>query len=102
MTLSMRLLGEAMTNWIKTVDQLPEEGVPVFVWNSNWPKRISVASIMWDHHPDEDCMCWFWRVSNSGYCDDLASAEHHVFDDDYQYEMWHPMIEPPIEDKNDE
>lgn len=76
--------------WIKTVDQLPPEDEPVFVWNGEF---IGVGF----YKPSKfDELAWYVNY-------DIRCLSHRgILHFSYIYPLdhiqrWHPMIEPPGE-----
>lgn len=70
--------------WIRTKDRLPDYDVPVLVFNG-W---VHAAMLSYEEG-------WLW-CAYQGYgslCDNTC----YECDDDYQYDYWMPLPEPPKE-----
>ena len=71
--------------WIKCSDRLPDFGVPVMVAKTGNP-------YIWTAMRDQDCEFWCWCANMHGPINDTDCFEA---DDDYDYDFWTPLPDPP-------
>lgn len=85
-----------MAKWNKTSDGYPTTEVPVLVSDG---KYIFAALAVWIDL-DEDSSGWLWEVTDF-YHSALNDIGSYEMDDDYQFEYWMTMPDPPAQEKND-
>ena len=80
--------------WISVKDRTPEEGVPVWVIESDYQGPIIME---YNYVVGEDHDFWAWcRVYDvPGYYKGKWHSDSAEHDDDYEVTHWMPLPEPP-------
>lgn len=77
-----------MSEWISVEDRLPEYGIPVLAYDTEWPDQI--YSLMLGDSEDG----WLWSGLDS-FSSVLSDPDNYVCDDEYVCTHWMLMPEGP-------
>lgn len=81
--------------WISVEEKLPEEGVPVLVFDENHPGWITASLMVYAEDPDNSENSGLVWTALDMHAVNLADKENYVWDDDYVYTHWMPLPEAP-------